>query len=244
MKNTNKKLKIVTVANNLEVFDKVIKNNGNVKDFEVFLYDNSKENIGIAERYNSFINENVKQDSNFWIIFCHQDFGFNENPYNKISKLNKKHIYGPIGLWDRFVLSGFIKSLIFKSFGFYPSIKLDFCGINPLNKKKFINIEKFPMNEILLHKRRCLGRIKQGQNDDNFDVNGRKLLFPKDVDCLDCCCMIVHSSLINKYNLLFDENLDWHMYVEDFCYNAQKNYKIKTKAVQFNCYHLGAGTLN
>jgi hypothetical protein len=89
-----------------------------------------------------------------------------------------------------------------------------------------------------------LGQIQQGHNNDRFKKFGKKLFRPKVVSSLDCCCLIVHSSLINKYNLRFDENLDWHMYVEDFCINCEKNYDIKSKAVQFDCYHLGIGNLN
>lgn len=56
------------------------------------------------------------------------------------------------------------------------------------------------------------------------------------VDTLDCQAMFVHSSLINKYNLRFDENLQWDLYVEDFCINAKK-YGIQTHVVKIQCCH-------
>ena len=54
----------------------------------------------------------------------------------------------------------------------------------------------------------------------------------------------MHSSLIKKYNLRFDENLSFHMYAEELCYRAKKDYKIKSKVVQMKCFHMGEGSLN
>lgn len=90
----------------------------------------------------------------------------------------------------------------------------------------------------------AFGRILQGNNDFNFKPKGKKIFSQFTVDSIDCCCIIVHSSLIQKHNLHFDENLSFHMYAEDFCYRAKKDYKIKTKVVQMKCFHMGAGDLN
>ena len=57
------------------------------------------------------------------------------------------------------------------------------------------------------------------------------------VDTLDCQAMLVHSSLINKYNLRFDENLKWDLYVEDFCFNSYLRYGIETNVVKIKCCH-------
>jgi hypothetical protein len=64
---------------------------------------------------------------------------------------------------------------------------------------------------------------------------------PKLVDTVDCCCMIVHTSLIKKYDLQFDERLMYHLYVEDFSLNARYAYGVKTKALQIECMHLSLG---
>ncbi|HNW25915.1 MAG TPA: hypothetical protein PKI94_03900, partial [Candidatus Gastranaerophilaceae bacterium] len=184
------------------------------KDFEITTFDNTVENIGISKRYNSYL-EKLNKDDDFWIIFCHQDFGFEKNPYKKINSLNKKNIYGAIGT----------------SFYYSPIRAI----------KKFLMKKS---DEYSPFKRKFFGQIRQGQGELGFKDFGEKIFFEKSVSTLDCCCMIVHSSLINKYNLRFDENLDWHMYVEDFCINASKNHKIKLKAAQFNCFHLGEGSLN
>ena len=62
------------------------------------------------------------------------------------------------------------------------------------------------------------------------------------VDSLDSMVMIVHSSLVEKYNLKFDENLYWDLYVEDFCLNAFKNHNIQAYTFSFeNTHHSDAG---
>lgn len=57
------------------------------------------------------------------------------------------------------------------------------------------------------------------------------------VDTLDCMCLIVHSSLISKYHLRFDEKLSFDLYVEDFCISAGKLHYINTEALFFDCMH-------
>ena len=62
------------------------------------------------------------------------------------------------------------------------------------------------------------------------------------VDSLDSMVMIVHSSLVEKFNLRFDENLYWDLYVEDFCLNAFKNHNIQAYTFNFeNTHHSDAG---
>ena len=62
------------------------------------------------------------------------------------------------------------------------------------------------------------------------------------VDSLDSMVMIVHSSLVEKYNLRFDENLYWDLYVENFCLNAFKNHNIPAYTFNFeNTHHSDAG---
>lgn len=56
-------------------------------------------------------------------------------------------------------------------------------------------------------------------------------------DTLDCQALFVHSSLIKKYNLRFDENLEWDLYVEDFCINAKLKHNIETQVVKIECCH-------
>lgn len=215
MQKEDKSIEIVCVANDLEMFNQVIGTNSNMNKYPITIFDNSIENIGISKRYNSYITNNINSESDFWVIFCHQDFGFNKDPFEKIKSFNKKYIYGAIGTAVNFSSFRLLKKYL-------------------LNKPS----KYFPV------KRKIVGQINQGIKNVGFKKFGKKILFEKTVSSLDCCCMIAHSSLINEYNLRFDENLNWHMYVEEFCINAKKTHKICSKVAQFDCLHLGEGNAN
>lgn len=232
----NKENKIICVFNDRKTFDEVICKNQSVKDFQIIYFDNTLENVGISKRYNSYL-QTLTLEDNFWIIFCHQDFGFKQNPLQVIKKLDKNCIYGPIGVKFSFSLIKFIKNKVAQKLGYHPSLKINF------KRFPFIAIEKHEVQKNVF-RRKFLGQILQGNNNYEFKTLGKKLKMSKEVSNLDCCCLIVHSSLIKRHDLKFDQNLDWHMYVEDFCINASKNHKIKLKAVQFDCFHLGIGNLN
>lgn len=74
-------------------------------------------------------------------------------------------------------------------------------------------------------------------------LTGRHAMKRGRVDTLDCQCVIVHSSLIHKYNLRFDENLLYDMYVEDFCASAHEKYGIITEVYPIKCTHFSYGVL-
>ncbi len=228
----NEKLKFVCVSNSPETFDKVIGQNPNMNKYEIIKFDNSIENIGISKRYNSFIKENITHESDFWAAFVHQDFGLEEDILPKLNSLDKNFIYGAIGTRSSYSVFKFINLAFAKVFGFFIDVK-----------KKPFKIVKKPISEFKIQRIKCYGQLKQGERE-KFQLVGNRIKSPQTVTTLDCCCMIIHSSLISKYNLRFDENLNWHMYVEDFCLSAKKSYNIKSKAIQLECYHLGAGTFN
>lgn len=70
---------------------------------------------------------------------------------------------------------------------------------------------------------------------------GQYLRKPARVETFDCCCLMVHSSLVKKFMLRFDERLEFDMYVEDFCAAANDYFKIPSYAVQMNvCHHSDA----
>lgn len=57
------------------------------------------------------------------------------------------------------------------------------------------------------------------------------------VDLPDCMCFIVHSSLVAKYNLRFDEKCKFDLYVEDFSINANIKHNIDTVFLKLKCNH-------
>lgn len=57
------------------------------------------------------------------------------------------------------------------------------------------------------------------------------------VDTLDCQCLIVHSSLISRHKVRFDENLKFDLYIEDFCIKAFRDFKVYSKILNLKCCH-------
>ncbi len=86
--------KLVCVVNDYDVFNKVVKDNENLKDIDVVVFDNTSENMPVTKRYNDFIKDAIlSSNEDFWVVFAHQDFGFLENPDKKLENLDKKSIY-------------------------------------------------------------------------------------------------------------------------------------------------------
>lgn len=206
---------IITVYNDLNIFNQMIGENPIMNRFNLTAYDNTTDNIGISTRYNSFLNTDQPKG---WLIFCHQDFAFLEDISDKLANLNKDCIYGPIGVVGE-------KQFIFE-------LKIRGFKI----KKAKLGFVKF--------KTRLVGQIEQGKGDGTFVLDGQFLTKPHEAETVDCCCLIVHSELINKHLLRFDENLNWHLYSEDFSLNARTNFGIKTKAVQLKSKHLSLGKID
>jgi len=57
------------------------------------------------------------------------------------------------------------------------------------------------------------------------------------VDTFDCQSLIMHSSLVEKYNLRFDKELTFDLYVEDFCINSKIKHNIESCILNLNCCH-------
>lgn len=80
----------------------------------------------------------------------------------------------------------------------------------------------------------CLERRRDGSGLRRLGNSEEKF---KPVDTFDCQALLVHSSLIKKYNLLFDENLQFDLYVEDFCISSFLKYGIKSYSFNITCCH-------
>lgn len=66
---------------------------------------------------------------------------------------------------------------------------------------------------------------------------GRAIARPVEVECFDCCCLMVHSSLVAKHRLRFDPNLQFDLYVEDFCASAKLHHGIRSFVHPVRCRH-------
>lgn len=59
----------------------------------------------------------------------------------------------------------------------------------------------------------------------------------REVDTFDSCCLVVHSSLVQRCHLRFDESIVLDFIVEDFCANARLNHGIKSKLIELCGIH-------
>lgn len=205
---------LVTVVTNPTQYEQLIVRNLHTKGCQLRSYDNSQENLPIPTRYNHFIENELPTEG--WVIFCHQDFEFLQDPADILEGLDTNSIYGPIGV--RSDLSAFL-NLSFHSYKIKPSLH-----------KKYEYVPSL------------LGQIHQHGAARSF-LNGTYISKPHEVDTLDCCCIIMHSSLIRNYQLRFDTEFNFHLYAEDLCL-AAKSKGVKSKAIQINCCHYSLGNLN
>ena len=84
------------------------------------------------------------------------------------------------------------------------------------------------------------GVIKGGERDGTGVEHaiGKRVGYLKEVDTFDCCCLVVHSSLIRRHGLRFDENLLFDFYVEDFCASSRLNHGICSRILPMDaCHH-------
>lgn len=88
------------------------------------------------------------------------------------------------------------------------------------------------------------GEIRESEKNGTSErVVGKVVPTGAVVDTLDCCCLLVHSSLVARHRLRFDENLTFDLYAEDFCAAAKLNCGIDTRIVKFLCHHHSGGCL-
>ncbi len=84
-----------------------------------------------------------------------------------------------------------------------------------------------------------LGQLTERNRDGTGEPwqVGRKVKPMTQVETFDCCCLIVHSSLVQKHNLRFDEELAFDLYVEDFCAIAKVKHNIPSHILPFKAIH-------
>ena len=206
------RLQLVCVSHLPDVFGRYVGSNSHVNRYPIVLYDNSVEKVGIAERYNHFIERQMGEG---WCIFMHHDLCFDEDPLPRIHRLPTNIIYGVtgtrLGKRRRYAYVG-------------------------LSRKNGLTLRAGHYYGLQL-----LGRIKCRTEIREEKIVGTPVEDPAVVDTVDCCCLIVHSSLIRRYELRFDPLLAWHFYSEDFSLNAQRSHGIETRVVQMDCGHYGYG---
>ena len=84
-----------------------------------------------------------------------------------------------------------------------------------------------------------VGQIEQtSKNDDSNVIRvGTAAPMNTEVETVDCLFLAIHSSLVERFRLRFDEHLSFDLYVEDFCINAFVRHQVKTVLLPLVCRH-------
>lgn len=95
----------------------------------------------------------------------------------------------------------------------------------------------------IYHHWQLLGKeLECNKDGSNEHFTGHVVSLGTPVETFDCQCLIVHSSLIKKYNLRFDENLTFDLYVEDFCI-AAAGYGVVSRVLLLVVRHWSRGNV-
>lgn len=188
----------ISVVRDFDLYDRIVRNNPWNRDAGFMYFDNREENIGIPERYNSFL-DTYDYDTPAWFIFCHEDWEAKEDMSSKVTGLPRTYLYGPIGA--RLLKAG----------------------------KKYHRFN--------------IGRCEQSERDGSRHKIEQGIFRQGPADTFDCQCLIVHSSLIRKYGLRFDDRLTFDLYVEDFCINAREKFGIQSIVLKIKCQHYSYGNI-
>lgn len=83
--------------------------------------------------------------------------------------------------------------------------------------------------------------IDSNRAGDSVMIHGAAEKDAQEVFVTDPCCMIVHSSLVNRRGLRFDTNLPWDLYTEDFEAQAHEQFGISTFVLPVMTHHYSHG---
>lgn len=101
-------------------------------------------------------------------------------------------------------------------------------------------VEELPRVDVIMN----MGYVKQTAKDSEkqIEIVGKEI--EARVDTFDCQCIIMHSSLVGRYGLRFDEKLSFDMYVEEFCIRAYEQYGIESRTIMLDACHHSSGKLS
>ena len=87
-----------------------------------------------------------------------------------------------------------------------------------------------------------MGQIGQSAKDGSNVIRvGTAAPMNTEVETVDCLFLAIHSSLVERFRLRFDEHLSFDLYVEDFCINAFVHHQVKTALLSLACCHHSGG---
>ena len=96
----------------------------------------------------------------------------------------------------------------------------------------------------IYHQWRLLGQVEEcGKDGSNIHSIGEAVSRGAQVDTFDCQCLIVHSSLVQRLGLRFDEALSFDLYVEEFCMAAHEMGGVVSCILPLKCRHWSGGNV-
>ena len=94
----------------------------------------------------------------------------------------------------------------------------------------------------LYHQWQLRGSVEECRKDgSNRRAIGTAAPAGTPVETFDCQCLVVHSSLVARHHLRFDEKLTFDLYVEDFCLAAQVAGCGKPRVLPMKACHWSGG---
>jgi hypothetical protein len=96
---------------------------------------------------------------------------------------------------------------------------------------------------------RAQRRVLRGQVECSTDllasgVCGTKVDGMVPVRTVDCCCLIIHASLIRRLQLRFDASFPWHLYTEELSLRAARDWGVRTFVIPVRSGHYGRGAVD
>lgn len=96
----------------------------------------------------------------------------------------------------------------------------------------------------LYHQWQFVGSMEECKKDgSNPHTVGNPVPCGTLVETFDCQCLIVHSALVQKHHLRFDENLTFDLYAEDFCIAAHEKADIPSRILPLVARHWSGGSV-
>ena len=83
--------------------------------------------------------------------------------------------------------------------------------------------------------------LNSNRDGSDLGLYGRPFSGQPVVLTADCNCLMVHSDLVQKFHLRFDENLSFDLYAEDFEINAYERHGIQTRILGVANHHYSFG---
>jgi hypothetical protein len=206
-------LQLVTVSHRPSVFEEHLGSSTAALQHPIVKYNNTVENVPLPARYNTFIDTEMTDG---WVAFVHHDFCFDSDPLPILTTASRDNIYGVIGA--RLTRGGRSK---------WRRTSREGSRLWKRGRSGTAHLLGRVKCEPVVHPERVVG--------EPFDQ-------PLLVDTVDCCCLIVHSSLIRRAGLRFDEDFAWHFYSEDFSLTARTAHGIETYVLPLEAGHYGIST--